>query len=815
MTVEPQLALPAVASEQVGPGEVWRVLGRNRWLILVCSLLGLAVGIFLARRVEPVYEASAKILVEARRIPVTAVETPGSVPDENRIGTEIEVLQSSALVEQVVDSLQLQLEVTEPRSLRRSELFSRIEVSPRAAAAGYRFVQGAGGRFKVVELTSGMAMGTAAPGEPIRLRAATLVLAPGAARHESFEVAIDTREGAVLRVGDAIEVVQPAREADVIRVSYRGTDPEVVRDIPNVLTARFVALRKDLRTMEARKTAEFLRRQLDTLRLQLTEAEDRLQSFREQEQVVDLPVEASTQVTRYAQMEAERGALNAERTALGAMIAEARRASREPGKPSPYRRLVAFPTLLRNDAATGILTSLAKVEDERAELLTRRRPNDPDVQALTRRVNELEDQLGAIVTTYQQGLSSQVASIDATLGGFARRLDRIPGKELEFARLSRQTKVLEDMYGLLQTRLKEAEIAQAVQDPSVRLVDAARLPASPAGSRRNLLVGFSTIFGVLLGVALGFVREYRDSAVHTREDLQAATGLPVLGWIPRLSEMDASGKRVGSARRAARKLLSPSRPVRGSAARALLPRGAEGRVSVGSFGRDDAPSRASHAYEWLHRNLQFARPDAEVKSLLFTSPLPGDGKTTTAAGLAVTLARRGFKVLLIDADLRRGSLSTLLPGPRDTGLSDLLVGTAPFNQVVRTLEVGGGNVLHYLPTGVLPPDPTRLLGSARGAALFEWLKEKYYLVILDCPPINVFADPAILAEYADGVVLVARAGTTPFEALVYSAEQCRSANLPVLGTVLNEIDPSRDRDYDGAYRWYEYARSYYPQAVYR
>ncbi|HEU0016467.1 MAG TPA: CpsD/CapB family tyrosine-protein kinase, partial [Longimicrobium sp.] len=229
-------------------------------------------------------------------------------------------------------------------------------------------------------------------------------------------------------------------------------------------------------------------------------------------------------------------------------------------------------------------------------------------------------------------------------------------------------------------------------------------------------------------------------------------------------------------------------------------------------GNGTGATPTADAYEWLHRNILFARPQADVKTVTVTSPLPGDGKTTTAAGLAVTLARRGLKVLLVDADLRRGTLGSLVQGQGQLGFSDLLAGTAPFHQVVRTREVGGGHVLHYLPTGALPPDSTRLLDSPRAAALMEWLRERFYLVVFDTPPINLFADAAVLAAQTDAVIVVARAGKTEYDALAHAAEQCRRGNLPVAGVVLNDVDPDRDRDYDGAYRWYEQAKSYYAQA---
>jgi capsular exopolysaccharide synthesis family protein len=673
-----------------------------------------------------------------------------------------------------------------------------MAVGPDVQPARYRFERRDDLSFDVTDAESGARIGTFAPGAEVRVPEGELVLARTASRTPEFEIAIDSRQGATAALLSATNVSQPDRNASMVNIRYQGSDPELVRDIPNVLAANFIAMRREVHSTEARTTANFLRGQLGTIKAQLTDAENQLQGFREQNQVVDLPVEASTQVARQAQMQAERGVLEAERASLGNLINQARTRARTPGEPSPYRELVGHPSLLRNEAASEMLRSLTAVESQRAELLTRRKEHDPDVVALTQRAQALESQLTSLVTTYQRGLENQVASIDNTLGTFSRRMDRIPGKQLEYARLARQTRVLEETYGLLQTRLKEAEITQAVQDPRVRVVEAAELPMKPVGSGKGLLLGLTGIAGLLLGVGAGMVREYRDGTVHSRDDVQAATGYPVLGWVPRIAELREAEKRPG-ALTAAKRMLTP-----GGGSTALVPMSALPLPAGGGAG----PSPAADAYEWLHRNLQFAEPDAEVKTLVVSSALPGDGKSTSAAGLAMTLARRGLKVLLIDADLRRGTLSTRI-GARKRGLSDLLAGNASFQQVLRTVDVGNGNALHYIPTGMLPADCTRLLGSARAQALMEWLRQKYYLVILDTPPINVFADTAVLGGYADGVMLVARAGVTPFDALVECAEQCRRARLPVLGTLLNDIDPERDRQYDGAYKWQSYAQSYY------
>jgi capsular exopolysaccharide synthesis family protein len=218
----------------------------------------------------------------------------------------------------------------------------------------------------------------------------------------------------------------------------------------------------------------------------------------------------------------------------------------------------------------------------------------------------------------------------------------------------------------------------------------------------------------------------------------------------------------------------------------------------------------AEAYGVLQTNIAFARPDAPVKTLVFTSPLAGDGKTTTAVNLSISLAQRGVRVLLVDADLRRGLVHSALGGGREPGLSEVLRGHTPFDAARRSVTVGERGRLDFLPTGKLITDNVGQTGSPAMREFLLQAREEYDIVIVDTPPVNIITDAALLGSSADGVVLVARSGVTDAAALTYAVEQLRHVRAPLLGVVLNDIDLRRDAAYDSSYRYfrdYEYSTS--------
>jgi tyrosine-protein kinase Etk/Wzc len=776
------------APTDLGLRDLFLLVRRNLWLILAVAALVIGATAWVTWTTRPIYQASATIHVDPERsssLPELGYLT--TMLRGSDLATEMALLEARSVAEEVVDSLALQVRVVEPVGRPRARLFSKLSATQITSNGDFTFDR-VDTRYRITD-EQGREVGVVVPGEAIVFNGVRLVLAPTPIEPLPARIHIDMLpyEDAVQDLMAKLTVDRISRDANVIRVSFTGTDPVEVALVPNMIADVFITRRNASKKTEATSTVDFLSTQIANYTDQLRTAEEGLLSFQQGQQVVNLEAEGAEQVRRMVEEQGERDRIDGEAQSLNDILREIDRAPETPtpGTPSPFRRLAAFPTLLQNQQVTELMSELNRLETELTDMATRRTPNHPDMVALRRSIDQLEDRLYQTAVNYRNSLSTQLVSANQRLSQFSGQLERIPGKALQQARLEREKEVLEQVFTLLQNRLKEAEIAQAVEPGDVRVVDRAIEQTRPIRPRKVRSMALAIMFGLILGVAVAAGRDYMDETVHSREDLTRVTSLPVLAMIPRIK---GAGNGNGG-------LLRKRQPH-------------ESRLIT----RNDAGSPVSEAYRAFRTNITFLNIEKPAQLLVLTSPGPAEGKSTTVVNLAITLTQQNTKVLVVDCDLRRGIIHKIFgeksPKP---GLTNVLLKESALKDAVRTVSIGQGQSLHILPTGTLPPNPSELLGSKHMRALMLELRKHFDMILLDSPPLNLVTDAAVLGAEADGAIVIARAGATERSALRYAMDQLRAVRAHVSGTVLNDLDYSGRGRYYGSGYGYGYYHRYYRQ----
>jgi len=331
-----------------------------------------------------------------------------------------------------------------------------------------------------------------------------------------------------------------------------------------------------------------------------------------------------------------------------------------------------------------------------------------------------------------------------------------------------QRDALTGQYNLFKQQLDQIQVNAAVQSGGAQVAATAVVPSSPVKPqpiRDALLAG---VLGLLLGVGLAFLAEYLDDKINTTDDVgRYGHGLTVLAEVPAVSGWrDRKATRV---------------------------------VSI-----QDSNSSAAEAYRSLRTSLQIIGLRRPIQTILVTSPMTSEGKTTTAVNLAVTMARAGRRVVLVDLDLRRPRLDRFFDLDREPGITSVLVGDAPLSEALAAIAVADGvPPVQLLTSGPIPPNPSELMGTARLSELLASMQSFADLVIIDSPPLIPVTDALVLCGRVDGVLLVVGAGQTRRRHLGRSAELLQQTEAPVLGAVLNATTAQHHR-YGYGYGAYGY-----------
>jgi polysaccharide biosynthesis transport protein len=610
---------------------------------------------------------------------------------------------------------------------------------------------------------------------PVRTEAENVLSRP--VLEKTIEVLkLKDKKGKPMRVEDLMlkVKVKEVSGADVLKVVYDDLDPRKAAAVVNQIMQQYMRLNVQNNQSEAVAARQFIAQELPKTAAVVDQADVALRLFKERNQVTDLAGEEKLLAQALGSLEGEMTRVQTDLTDVSSRYGNL---SGKVGMNT--QEAIAAGTLSQSTSVQQSLQQLQQIQAQLALERTKYQDNHPAVASLmekelalrqilqtrigqtigTQRVPDQSLNMGEIkqglIKEYvgaevaQSGLTQKYKTLSRARESYRARLSRLPQLEQEQRTLQRRLDVAQNTYATLLKRLQEVQLAERQAIGTARLIESASPPLRPSGSTKVLTVSLGGILGLLLASATAGFLEIRDRSIKTVKEARDLFGYTWLGTIPYFGKPP---------KRRQTNWTVPALPV-----------------------RDMPRSLVSAAYRMIQANLRFLSLDRTLKTLVITSSVPKEGKSTVAANLAATMAQLGRRTLLIDADLHNPSQHHIWGISNVEGLSDVVVGQITAAKAAQPVL----DNLSVLCAGSMPPNPLALLDSKRMLALIESLEDQYDCILLDAPPLVVEAEALTLGRITQGILLVTRPGVVDFESARTAKELLDQSNQPVLGMVIN------------------------------
>ena len=587
----------------------------------------------------------------------------------------------------------------------------------------------------------------------------------------------------------------------VLAVAVDALDAQFAADFANAMVDAFIDYKSEERMETSQATVISLTQQANRLREELRKAEERVLTFKRENSVVAIAERGNVAAGMLATLSGRSASYRAER-----MILQAQQPLLSQASDEVVLQTLAAPMNLSIAMMGGGTTGAPLISTRGPEALLERgvieRPTwealkrervmldsqlaslrekfkdaHPDVVRVQGRIRDVQRMLDQEVQFALQQYYSELESLQVKERAIQRAESEwetealeVSRKADEFAALSRDVERLRSLYDLIFNRLKEIDLTIGIEPESIRRLERAMPSGSPITPRRMQSIFMAALLGLGIGLGLVFGLEFLDDSIRYPEEVSRSLNLEFLGVIPAANwnPLDIRSHLISNI---------------------------------------DQKSGLAEAYRNVRSALIVQAREKNVRTIVLTSAVPKEGKTTTSLNMSVSLSQAGMRVLLVDADMRRGELHKFFGLEGGRGLSDVLTGQAKPESVIQ--RTGLPN-LDLVATGPFPPNPAELMLRAEFNAFVEYAKRTYDRIIFDCPPIMAVSESAILAAQADGVVMVVWAGQTSRRLAQMSLQIIRQRGGRLLGCVLNNLEFGRVGYYyySTYYGYYDYDYRY-------
>lgn len=566
--------------------------------------------------------------------------------------------------------------------------------------------------------------------------------------------------------------IELPRESRVVQIAFESPDPALAARVANGYAENFIVSNLDRKYEASSYARNFLEKQLAEAKERLERSERAAIAYARSAQLID--ASGGTAATAGGSS-GPRSLVTASLVQLNDALSEAvsaRVAAQQRWQQAQSTPIMSLPEVQANGTIQGLIAQRSQAQAAYQEELQRRKEDFPTMRQAAARIDELGQQIARLAQEARLSLRDRYQVAARQEQALRGQLAQLKGETLaeqdrsvDYNILRREVDTNRTLYDGLLQRYKEVSAASGVASNNVSIVDRAMVPSNPIYPKPVLNLAIAGLGGLALALLMIFARETFDDAIRLPEDVDKKLGVPFLGAIPRLETTETPKDAFA-----------------------------------------DQRSAFAEAYYALRSTLEFASAGGLPRSLLCTSSVEAEGKSTTSVSLARSFARIGRRVLLVDADLRNPSLHRTMERPNEVGFSNLLTRQLDHAQIVQETETPN---LSFIACGPLPPNPGELLASAQLRSVVEGLTELYDLVLFDGPPVMGLADSPLISSVCGGTIFVVEASRARRGQAKVALRRLKSSHAHLLGVVLTKFDARAigyGYNYSYSYR-YNYGRN--------
>lgn len=774
--------------------DYWRAIRKRLWLVIGIAVCATTLTALYMARKPSIYAASAKIQVDLEQnnpdLVTSDRQRSASNPDPSYFNTQLQLLTSDALLRRVI---------------KEKSLDSSPELGSARKGGGASIWQSV---MRAVGLSPDPAK-TNADGSKTLETSDSENISPD-------EIADAVRLAPYVELIKSSLSIEPVRESRatfkdtrLIDISFRHEDPRFAAALVNSIGETFVKQNWEKRTGTSRKTNDFLQQRISDLQAEIKSDELKLVDLKKTVGIIKTEGEQTVVLDRLSGL--NRDLLEAENVRK---LAEAKYnsvlKSPENARAMTEDKMARYITEQENNLRTIQTETQKKIADllaERAKRLEEFREKAPEIQEIDTQVKSLQDSLQSEIARNRKELSdyrqrSTQVLVDGLKTEYLQAKDRedkvrasyneqyslAQGQNTGEVQIRLLEQNIETNRGFLEQLRKQQsgnDVAAQGSDNNISIADYAIPDDRPVAPRRTTTVLGALFLSTLFGMGLALFLEYLDDTISSTEDVETYLQLPALAVIPSMLTMPK------------RKLLLVS------GGNEQLDERAKSELLLYA----DSRSALAEAYRQLRTSILLSTAGHAPKSLLITSSLPSEGKTTTATNTAISLAQTGAKVLIIDADMRKPRVHSVFNIANTDGLSTVLSSNISEQEILNVIKTEPSTNVSIMTSGPIPPNPAELIGSEQMPKLLKMLGKHFDHVVVDSPPISSFTDGVLVASIVDGVILVVHGGKSSRQVVRRAKQLVADVGGKIFGVVLNNVNISSPENIF-------YYQSYYHQSTY-